>query len=64
MPQKTINQLQYPANLPSTDNFYYMCWITKLGFDFADYRAWQIGGWILNQDEEVISFIEEGRKAI
>ena len=41
-----------------------MCWMTNLGFDFADFRVWDAGVWELNPDDEVISFIEEGRKAI
>jgi hypothetical protein len=38
--------------------------MTNLGFDFADFRAWDAGVWQLNPNDEVISFIEQGRKAI
>ena len=64
MPKKIIIPLQYPAKLPSADGFYYMCWMTNLGFDFADFRVWDAGVWELNPDDEVISFVEEGRKEI
>jgi hypothetical protein len=64
MPKKTITQLQYPANMPSANGFYYMCWMSNLGFEFTDFRAWDAGAWQLNPNDEVISFIENGRKAI
>ena len=64
MPIQTIIQIQYPATNPSTNGFYYMCWMTNLGFEFADFRVWDAGVWELNPDDEVISFIEQGRKAI
>jgi len=64
MSKKTITQLQYPAKIPSANGFLYMCWMTNLGFDFADFRVWDAGVWQLNPNDEVISFIEQGRKAI
>lgn len=56
----TINQLDYPANQPSTDNYQYLCWGTKEEEIWGGYRSWIAEAWVLNEGEVATSFTEVG----
>ena len=55
-----INQLDYPANTPSTNDYQYLCWGSNGEETFAGYRDWVSDAWVLNAGEVASSFTEVG----
>ena len=60
MVNNVINQLDYPANTPSTNDYEYLCWGSNGEETFAGYRSWVSDAWVLNEGEVAGSFTEVG----